>query len=425
MTAARLSRLVAVAVVVLAALGLWSGEARAQVQSCEGDQIHYEVYTGHPHHAGDVVHTISDEDHATGPLPPSAYVCVWPADAPQDDTSHGPGSTPAPDPSAAAEPADSSSGPSWSASSSSLASSSSDGDGSDGSTGSAGDPPTTGGLVADIVNGLVLLGLALVPSLPGRWRLGLVGFGLLLLVMGIADGAGGSTHNHTLTAWDLAIPIIAVAVVLWGHWANTATGATAWAPGRAPAGAADPAAVTAPMDLGGARSTTSTAAGMPTSATVYATPLTAGARSTVRLVSTTSLPIEQALDAVRRAAQVRGNFFLVWGESVSIEATAPDGFVCRSGSTAVFRVHADAASGPTRLRVGGFDRYRTSRQYVAGFIPVSPATVQGFRAYKVFLSALARELHRLDPGCRTVVGTPAQTPLPPLPPLPRPPRQPA
>ena len=43
MTAARLSRLVAVAVVVLAALGLWSGEARAQVQSCEGDQIHYEL----------------------------------------------------------------------------------------------------------------------------------------------------------------------------------------------------------------------------------------------------------------------------------------------------------------------------------------------------------------------------------------------
>ena len=170
----------------------------------------------------------------------------------------------------------------------------------------------------------------------------------------------------------------------------------------------------------GAGTAPSTATGPPASATVHPTPVTARARSTVRLVSTTSAPVGQVLDAVRRAAQVRGNFFLVWGDSVSIETTTPDGFVCRSGGTAVFRVHAEASAGATRLRVGGFDRYRTSRQYVAGFIPVGPATVQGFRAYKIFLAALAQELHRLDPGARTVVGTPAQTPLPPSP---LPPRQ--
>ena len=268
--------------------------------------------------------------------------------------------------------------------------------------------------MADIVNGLVLLGLTLVPSLPGRWRLGLAGVGVVLLVMGTVDGTAQSTHNHTLTAWDLTVPIVAIAVVLWGHWANTASGATAWTPGRSPTGPADPAALTLPIDLRATEDPAPVPAptATPPSATVHSTPLTARARSTVRLVSTTSAPVAQVLDAVRSAAQVRGNFFLVWGDSVAVEATTSDGFVCRSGGSAVFRVRLEVWAGTTRLRVGGFDRYRTSRQYVAGFIPAGPATVQGFRAYKVFLAALAQELHRLDPGCRTVVGTPEQAPLP-------------
>ena len=161
---------------------------------------------------------------------------------------------------------------------------------------------------------------------------------------------------------------------------------------------------------------------LPPSATVHPTPLTAGARSTVRLVSTTSAPVAQVLEAFRRAAQVRGNFFLVWGDAVAVEATTSDGFICRTPGSAVFQVRVEVSAGTTRLRVGGFDRYRTSRQYVAGFIPAGPATVQGFRAYKVFLAALAQEVHRLDPGCRTVIGTPEQAPLPPST---LPPRQPA
>ena len=117
----------------------------------------------------------------------------------------------------------------------------------------------------------------------------------------------------------------------------------------------------------------------------------------------TTLSPDAALDAVVRATGVRGNWFRTSGDVVAVTGRAEGGVGLKIGGTCTFRALV-TSGGRTELRVGGMDKWTKSRWYFDFLIPISPAKVEGFRMYKLYLRTVASEIARLDPSTRARIG---------------------
>ncbi|MEJ2887896.1 hypothetical protein [Actinomycetospora aeridis] len=249
-------------------------------------------------------------------------------------------------------------------------------------SGYSGGNSSTGVTVMIVIVGLLALAATATPTLPWFWRVA-VGLGGLL-ALGIAwSGSSGSGTGSSLT-WILVLPLALIGGAVWGALVNHRHGATSSRPGWVGAGSAPP-----PYPLS------------------FLIPPTAGARSRLALHADVALPPEAVLDAVRRVTAVRGNWFVVFDDTVEIEGEQPGVVALHVGGHCHFRARVESRGGRTVLRVGGMDRYLQSRSWY-GFIPVGPAHVQGFWMYKLFLQTVAAELARLDPRARLSIAGPSQ-----------------
>jgi hypothetical protein len=232
--------------------------------------------------------------------------------------------------------------------------------------------------------GVLALAAACTPTMTPRWRIGLVlGAGVAFWTAWHSVHAmddGGSTF-----AWTVFFPVVLVGVSGWGWWTNRRTGATATRPGWEGPGSLPPM-ISVP----------------------FVPPPTAKARSQVRLEVSSTLGPDDLLDAVRRATAVRGNWFRVYGDTVTVAAQSPGGLGLAIGGTCTFRARASSSGSGSVLHVGGMDTWTKSRWYVDFVIPISPAKVEGFRMYKLFLTTVASEVARSDGSSQARIGRPGR-----------------
>lgn len=235
-----------------------------------------------------------------------------------------------------------------------------------------------------VVVGLVAAAAAFTPTMPPLWR-ALCGAGAVLSIwIGIDGAIGYSVRSDYVWLVGLA-PIALVGYVAIGFHANRRDGVTSAAPGWV----ADRPRVAPPGP-----------------SLSFVPPVTAKGRSQIRLETASVLEPATVLAVVRRCTAVRGNWFVVGGDHVSL-AGESDGAVglLIGGGHAAFRAQVRADGTGTRLTVGGLDRWTQSRSYYAGFIPAGPAHVQGYWMYTLFLQTVASEMRACDPHSSSSIVT--------------------
>ena len=237
-----------------------------------------------------------------------------------------------------------------------------------------------GAAVMVVVVGLLALAATVTPTLPWflRVALGLGG----LLVLGLAWGGSNTSSTGSALLWIVVLPLALIGGSVWGAVVNHRHGATSSRPGWVGDGSAPP-----PYPLS------------------FLTPPTAGGRARLALHAETSLPPEAVLEAVRRVTAVRGNWFVVFDDHVEVAGGDAGSVDLRIGDHCAFPARVHRHGDRTMLDVGGMDRWVQSRPWY-GFVPVGPASVQGFWMYRLFLQTVAAEIARLDPRARPeVIGT--------------------
>lgn len=238
----------------------------------------------------------------------------------------------------------------------------------------------TGSTLAVGVVGVLALAVACTPTMTPLWRSGLVAGATLSFWMAWDRGSTLNDGESTFM-WTVFFPVALIGLSGWGALSNRRTGATASRPGWLGAGALPPM-IPVP----------------------FVAPPTAGARSTVCLELASGLAPEELLDAVRRTTAVRGNWFRTYGDAVEVVGR---GLGLKIGSTCAFRALVGGSGERSVLRVGGMDAWTKSRWFLDFIIPISPAKVEGFRMYKLFLLTVASEATRLDPSARARIGRPS------------------
>ncbi|MHC1560607.1 hypothetical protein ACR9E3_16745 [Actinomycetospora sp. C-140] len=233
-----------------------------------------------------------------------------------------------------------------------------------------------------IVVGFLALAAIFTPTLPWFWRVAAAAGGALAIAAGWT-GFGSSSSGDALL-WVVLVPLALVGTCAWGALVNHRHGTTSSRPGWAGPGTPPP-----PRSVS------------------FLIPPTAGARSRLALHVETALPPDAALEAVRRATAVRGNWFVVFDDHVEIAGTDDHVVGLHIGGHCHFRARVETRGSRTVLRVGGMDRYLQSRSWY-GFIPAGPAHVQGFWMYRLFLQTVAAELARLDTHARLSIAGPSQ-----------------
>lgn len=248
----------------------------------------------------------------------------------------------------------------------------------------ASDSSLLGSSITPLAIGVLALGAACTPTMTPLWRGGLVA-GAVFSFFVAWDGFSPTSDSESTFAWSVAAPVLLLGASAWGYWSNRRSGATASLPGWIGPGQL-PRMISVP----------------------FVAPPTAGARSQVCLELSSALDPATLLDAVRRATAVRGNWFRVYGDTVTVTGGDPASGVLglAIGGTCTFRAHVTTNGARRRLRVGGMDRWTKSRWYFEFIIPISPAKVEGFRMYKVFLATVASEVNRLDPSAQPRIGRP-------------------
>ncbi|WP_018332009.1 hypothetical protein [Actinomycetospora chiangmaiensis] len=237
----------------------------------------------------------------------------------------------------------------------------------------------SGGTAAVVIVGVLALGAVFTPTMTPLWRTGLVASGGFAMWLGWHDTNTLHDGESTLL-WTVAAPLVIVGSAVWGAWTNRRTGATATRPGWVGEGTLPPM-----LEL------------------PFVAPPTAGARSRTCLEVSTTASTEAVLDAVVRMTGVRGNWFRTYGDEVEVVGRSAHLIKLKIGGTCTFRAQI-AAGARNELRVGGMDTWTKSRWTLDFIIPISPAKVEGFRMYKLYLRAVASEIARLDPASLARIG---------------------
>jgi hypothetical protein len=146
--------------------------------------------------------------------------------------------------------------------------------------------------------------------------------------------------------------------------------------------------------------------------------ITAGARASMRLAGSTTLPIEDVVDVLKGSSErAKGG-----GASILTSGWANIGakvkLVQRSGGHLALALmsgkdlvelcsfSADVSGGEhgrTAIRVGGLETYKTTQSKVYGFIPAGPKMILGMAPYKSYLEIVRSTLMSADPTADLVV----------------------
>jgi hypothetical protein len=137
----------------------------------------------------------------------------------------------------------------------------------------------------------------------------------------------------------------------------------------------------------------------------------------VALNASTSLEPAAALAVVKQAAEsVKGGGISLLtsgianvGAQVHVEREQPDrlSLSITSGKRIIelctFSAQVSASGDRTRLRVGGLERYKTSKST----FPPSPKSIMGYDLYRRFLDAVEGGLRASDRGAEVTIAGPA------------------
>ena len=228
--------------------------------------------------------------------------------------------------------------------------------------------------------GVLALAAALTPTMTPLWRSGLVvsgGFSLWLAW----HSSNALDDGESTFLWTVALPLAIVGSAVWGAWTNRSTGATSTRPGWVGEGALPPM-----LEL------------------AFVAPPTAGARSRTCLGA-----LDNPLPGRRRRRGGPGDRRareLVPNLRRRGRCDRPRGRRGRAEDRRHLHLPGarDEPAAAPSCGWAGWTRWTKSRWYFDFLIPISPAKVEGFRMYKLYLRTVASEIARLDPSTRARIG---------------------